>query len=102
MTNEEPNAVDHTGAPLSEVDNLRSEIKTLEACLRGVQGIVFEDGYEVNVADLKARVTALEGQQRTPGSLESCALCERPSIEWSLCKSEENCPIKAARDGEKG
>lgn len=61
----------------------------------------------------EARVTALEGQQRTPGTVEVCEKCGGPVVLTNVCqsplgyphpdvKSKKDCPIKAARDGEKG
>ena len=56
----EPKPVNEHGEPLSELEILRSQVQTLEACLRGVQGIIFEDGYEVNVAELRERAEKAE------------------------------------------
>ena len=43
----------------AEVARLRANQETLESALRGVQGIEFDDGYHVNVADLQAELARL-------------------------------------------
>jgi hypothetical protein len=40
----------------SKLESAESRASTLEAALRGVHGVVLDDGYEVNVADLKGRL----------------------------------------------
>ena len=38
---------------VTDLQQLRSACQSFEAALRAEQGIQFEDGYEVNVADLQ-------------------------------------------------
>lgn len=64
-------------ALLSELTALRARVVDLEckdqslvAALRGEQGMVFDDGYEVNVADLRAR-------ELPKGCVAVCPQCNR-------------------------
>ena len=49
---------------VTDLQQLRSTCQSFEAALRAEQGIQFEDGYEVNVADLQARIAELEEDKR--------------------------------------
>ena len=53
-------ALAHEGEKDLRIADLSQRARTLESAVRGNCGIILEDGYEVNVADLQHRLTASE------------------------------------------
>lgn len=50
---------------VTDLPQLQQTCQTFEAALRGEQGILFEeDGYEVNIADLRAKLDEAEKRLR--------------------------------------